>query len=62
KALSLDPDDKQAMLNTAGWYIFEKDYKLAEEWLNETLKKYPKDDQAQSLLQQLKSMGHSRRG
>ncbi|MGP8217314.1 MAG: tetratricopeptide repeat protein [Bacteroidia bacterium] len=56
KALALSPDDKQAMLNMAGWYIYEKQFDKAEESLKQVLKKYPDEEQAKSLLQQIKGM------
>ncbi len=53
KALALSPDDKQAMMNIAGWYIFEKQINKAQESLKAVLKKYPDEVQAKDLLKQL---------
>jgi tetratricopeptide (TPR) repeat protein len=55
KALTANPDDKQALLNTAGWYIYEKQNANAKEYLKMILKKYPEDSLARSLLAKLNS-------
>jgi len=60
KALALSPDDKQAMLNMAGWYIYQKQFDKATEGLKQVLKKYPDDEHAKALLQQLKGMGNKK--
>ncbi|HXP50644.1 MAG TPA: tetratricopeptide repeat protein, partial [Bacteroidia bacterium] len=60
KALALSPDDKQAMLNMAGWYIYQKQFDKAEEGLKQVLRKYPNEEQAKTLLQQVKGMGHKK--
>jgi len=54
KALSYDPDDRQALMNTAGWYGYEKQYIKTEEYLEKVLKKYPDDAQAIDLLKKVK--------
>jgi tetratricopeptide (TPR) repeat protein len=56
QALALDPDDKQALLNTAGWYIYNKNYKQAKIYLNMVLKKYPDELQAKATLEKLKNI------
>ena len=53
KALSYDPDDRQALMNTAGWYIFQKQYYKARDYLEIVIKKYPDDKQAFDLLQKI---------
>jgi len=55
KALALSPDDKQALLNMAGWHIYEKQPAKAKEDLQQVLKKYPEEEQAKALLEQLKN-------
>jgi tetratricopeptide (TPR) repeat protein len=61
KALSYDPDDRQALMNTAGWYGFEKQYAKTEEYLEIVLKKYPDDEQAKNLLMKVKLIGGAKK-
>lgn len=56
KALAYDPDDHQALMNMAGWYIYEKQYAESEKVLGMVLKKYPNDGQAKELLGKLKGL------
>ena len=53
KALSYNPDDRQALMNIAGWYVFKKQYFKTKEYLEKVLKKYPDDKQAAELLSKI---------
>jgi len=55
KALAYDPDDHQALMNTAGWYIYEKQFPESEKYLEQVIEKYPDDAQAKDLLEKVKS-------
>jgi len=55
KALAYDPDDHQALMNTAGWYIYKKQYSETEKYLEMAIKKYPDDEQARDLLGKVKA-------
>jgi tetratricopeptide (TPR) repeat protein len=57
-ALSLDPDNEQALLNMAGLYIFRKDFKNAKQTLEALLKKVPGNVQAKTVLEQIKAMNN----
>lgn len=61
KALSYNPDDRQALMNTAGWYVFEKQYAKTEEYLEKVLEKYPGDEQAKDLLEKIKLLVGNKR-
>ncbi len=56
KALSYDPDDRQALMNMAGWYVFNKQYNKTGQYLEEVLKKHPNDVQAKDLLEKIKAL------
>lgn len=53
KALSLNPDDEQALMNMAGLHIYRKEYKEALKYIERTLKVNNKNKQAQQLKLQL---------
>lgn len=53
KALALNPDYEQALLNKAGLFVFRKKYDDARIVLKKILKKYPENETAKSLLRQL---------
>jgi tetratricopeptide (TPR) repeat protein len=53
KALVFDPDDRHALMNMAGWYVYKKDYYKTEEYLEKVLKKYPEDKQAMDLQKKI---------
>ena len=53
KALSLAPDNEQALLNTAGWYFYNQDIEKGKSYLRQLLKRNPKHRQANALMQQL---------
>lgn len=53
KALSLDPDNEQALLNTAGWYFYSQEIPTGKRYLKRLLKVNPKHRQANALMQQL---------
>lgn len=55
-ALKNDPDDKTALMNTAGLYIFRKNYAEALKYVNVVLLKNPADEQANQLRTQLQTM------
>lgn len=55
-ALSLDPDDDQALLNMAGLFIYRKQYKQALLYVNRCLKIQPKNEQALQVRDQLHSL------
>ncbi len=54
KALALDPDYEQALLNKAGLLMYQKQFKKAEKYLKRILKKNPDNKQAKNILEQLK--------
>lgn len=54
KALSLDPDNEQALLNMAGWYFYHQKIETGRKYLNQLLNVNPNHVQAKSLLQQTK--------
>ncbi len=56
RALALDPDNKQALLNTAQCYIFERNYKEAEQYLQLALIKYPHEEMIKLTLDKLKAI------
>jgi len=49
----LDPDNEALLLNLAGYYFFKKDKNSARKYLEEVLKRNPKNVKANSALQQL---------
>lgn len=51
-----DPDDQTALMNTAGLYIFRKDYPEALKYVNIVLAKNPADAQAVEVRTQLQTM------
>ena len=53
KALSLNPDDEQALMNMVGLHIYRKEYKEALKYIERTLKVNNKNKQAQQLKLQL---------
>ena len=53
RALSLDPDYEPLLMNVAGFYIYKKKYKEANEILKQVLKKNPGNQQAKQILKQL---------
>lgn len=55
-ALKNDPDDKTALMNTAGLYIFRKNYPEALKYVNLVLVKNPSDQQANQMRTQLQTM------
>ncbi|HTF05318.1 MAG TPA: tetratricopeptide repeat protein, partial [Bacteroidia bacterium] len=55
-ALKIDPDDKNALMNTAGLYIFRKNYPEALKYVNAVLVLNPGDQQATQLRTQLQTM------
>jgi Flp pilus assembly protein TadD len=55
-ALTLDPDNEQALLNMAGLYIYGKDFKKAKQILEALLKKVPGNMQAQRVLRQIEML------
>jgi tetratricopeptide (TPR) repeat protein len=55
-ALSLDPDDDQALLNMAGLYIYRKAYKQAMAYVNRCLAVQPQNEQALEIRKQLQSL------
>lgn len=55
-ALKYDPDDQTALMNTAGLYIFRKDYQEALKYVNVVLVKNPSDLRATQLRTQLQQM------
>jgi tetratricopeptide (TPR) repeat protein len=59
KALAYDPDDHQALMNTAGWYIYEKQFPESEKYLEHVIEKYPDDAQARDLLEKVKNLVHT---
>jgi tetratricopeptide (TPR) repeat protein len=61
KALSYNPDDRQALMNMAGWYVYEKQYNKTEEYLELVLKKYPDDGQAKDLLNKVQLLTGSKK-
>jgi tetratricopeptide (TPR) repeat protein len=54
KALALDPDYEQLLLNIAGLCAYKKEFKQSEKYLNRLLKKHPNNTQAKQALQQIK--------
>lgn len=50
KALTLDPDNVQAMINTAGIYIFKNDLISAQKVLRKALRTDPRNEQVKTLL------------
>lgn len=55
-ALKYDPDDQTALMNTAGLYIFRKDYQEALKYVNVVLMKNPSDLRATQTRTQLQQM------
>jgi Tfp pilus assembly protein PilF len=53
KALSLDPDDDQALLNMAGLYLYRRNETDALKMINRCIKAHPDNQQAIQLKQQL---------
>jgi tetratricopeptide (TPR) repeat protein len=53
KALALDPDYEQALLNEAGWYAFNNQLPKAKIVLQQILKKHPDNAQAKDALERL---------
>ena len=51
-----DPDDQMALMNTAGLYIFRKNYQEALKYVNLVLAKNPADMQATQVRTQLQQM------
>jgi len=51
-----DPDDQMALMNTAGLYIFRKDYQEALRYVNMVLARNPADAQAVQARTQLQQM------
>lgn len=56
KALALNPDYEQALLNKAGWLIYKKKYPQAKEFVEKVLKKNPKNEKAKEVLKQIKNL------
>ncbi|MDF2436354.1 MAG: hypothetical protein K0Q95_730 [Bacteroidota bacterium] len=56
RALTLDPDYEPLLMNTAGLMIYQKKYSEAREVLSRVIKKNPNNEQAKSVLAQLKSL------
>lgn len=56
KALKIDPDYEQLLLNIAGIYAYKKDFKTSKQYIERILKKNPKHIQAQQALKQLQSI------
>ena len=56
KALALNPDYDQAIINSAGLFAFQGDFNQAEEVLSKFLKKYPDNKKVAAVFQSLKSM------
>ncbi len=50
KALALDPDYEQALLNKAGWYAYNNQLNNAKELLHHLLKKHPDNKEAKAAL------------
>jgi len=57
-ALTLDPDNEQALLNMTGLYIYRKDFKKAKQILENLLKKEPGNTQAQMVLKEIEALHH----
>lgn len=55
-ARKYDPDDQTALMNTAGLYIFRKNYPEALKFVNLVLAKNPSDQQATQLRTQLQAL------
>jgi len=53
KALSLDPDYENALMNKVGLYLYQKKTEKAKEILEEVIKKHPGNNKAKLILQQL---------
>lgn len=56
RALALDPDYPQLLMNVAGFNIYKKKYKEAEIVLKRILKKDPKNEQAKQILEQINTL------
>jgi Tfp pilus assembly protein PilF len=54
KALSLDPDNIQAMFNKAGTLIYQQKFADAKRMLHELVRLQPENEKAKALLRQLK--------
>lgn len=59
KALALDPDNEDALLNMAGLYNFKGDQKSAISILKELIKKHPDNKRAQQILKALEASAKS---
>ncbi len=55
-ALKLDPDYEPLLLNLAGYFAFNKDYKQAKLYLDKILKKNPTNVKAKQALHQIKAL------
>lgn len=53
KALALDPDDEEALLNKAGFYLFVKQNLKAKALLEQLLEKHPENQRARQILADL---------
>ena len=53
KALALDPDNEQALLNKAGWFAYDHQLSKAKELIKHLLKKHPENKEAQEALKRL---------
>jgi Tfp pilus assembly protein PilF len=56
RGLKIDPDYEPLLLNVAGLHLFNKQYPSARSVLQDILRKNPKNKQAQTILDQLKSI------
>lgn len=59
-ALKYDPDDQTALMNTAGLYIFRKNYPEALRYVNRVLTMNPSDIRATQLRTQLQQLSRNR--
>jgi tetratricopeptide (TPR) repeat protein len=53
KALALDPDYEQALLNKAGWYAYNNQLPQARQLLHQVLRKHPDNKEATAALKRL---------
>ncbi|MBS1775965.1 MAG: pilus assembly protein TadD [Bacteroidetes bacterium] len=54
RALLLDPDNEQNLINMAVWFHGNQQYLLAQQTLKHLLQKHPQNQQAQAMLAELK--------
>ncbi len=55
-ALALDPDNTQALMNMAQYYILKRNYKEAQDYLRRVLIRYPQDAVVKEAMAKLEAM------